>query len=126
MASTEAPVNLAILDDYQNVALKVADWSRLQGRAHITVFNDHISDPAELVERLQPFEVISVMRERTPLPRSIIEQLPNLKLIASNARRNASIDYRCGERPWHHRVRNGLLIDRHGGIDLGTDPRTRA
>lgn len=92
MASTQAPVNLAILDDYQNVALKLADWSRLQGRAHITVFNDHISDPAALVERLQPFEVISVMRERTPLPRSIIEQLPNLKLIASNARRNASID----------------------------------
>ena len=57
-----------------------------------TVFNDHVSDPAALVERLKPFEVISVMRERTPLPRSIIEQLPNLKLIASNASRNASID----------------------------------
>ena len=56
------------------------------------MFNDHVSDPAALVERLKPFEVISVMRERTPLPRSIIEQLPNLKLIASNASRNASID----------------------------------
>ena len=92
MASTQAPVNIAILDDYQNVALKLADWSRLQDRSQVTVFNDHVSDPTALVERLKPFEVISVMRERTPLPRSVIEQLPNLKLIASNARRNASID----------------------------------
>src|SRR5260370_33975468 len=92
MASTQAPVNIAILDDYQNVALKFADWSRLQDRSQVTVFNDHVSDPAALVERLKPFEVISVMRERTPLPRSIIEQLPNLKLIASNAPRNASIE----------------------------------
>ena len=90
--STQAPVNIAILDDYQNLALKFADWSRLQERSQVTVFNDHVSDPAALVERLKPFEVISVMRERTPLPRSIIEQLPNLKLIASNASRNASID----------------------------------
>jgi hypothetical protein len=86
------PINIAILDDYQNVALKLADWSSLQSRARITVFNDHISDPGALIERLKPFEVLSVMRERTPLPRSIIEQLPNLKLIASNARRNASVD----------------------------------
>jgi phosphoglycerate dehydrogenase-like enzyme len=92
MASTLAPVNIAILDDYQNVALKFADWSPLQDRSKITVFNDHVSDPVALVERLRPFEVISIMRERTPLPRSIIEQLPNLKMIASNAPRNASID----------------------------------
>ena len=92
MASSLKPTNIAILDDYQNVALKFADWSPLQGRSKITVFNDHVSDPVALVERLKPFEVISVMRERTPLPRSIIEQLPNLKLIASNAPRNASID----------------------------------
>jgi phosphoglycerate dehydrogenase-like enzyme len=85
-------INIAILDDYQNVALKLADWSSLQSRARITVFNDHISDPGALIERLKPFEVLSIMRERTPLPRSIIEQLPNLKLIASNARRNASVD----------------------------------
>ena len=74
MASTQTPVNIAILDDYQKVALNFADWSRLQDRSQVTVFNDHVSDPAALVERLKPFEVISVMRERTPLPRSIIEQ----------------------------------------------------
>jgi phosphoglycerate dehydrogenase-like enzyme len=92
MTPNQAPVNIAILDDYQNVALKLADWSSLQGRAYITVFNDHVSDPVALIQRLRPFEVISVMRERTPLPRAIIEHLPNLKLIASNAPRNASID----------------------------------
>jgi phosphoglycerate dehydrogenase-like enzyme len=92
MPADQVPINIAILDDYQNVALKLADWSSLKSRAHITVFNDHISDPGVLIERLKPFDVICVMRERTPLPRRIIEQLPNLKMVASTGRRNASID----------------------------------
>jgi phosphoglycerate dehydrogenase-like enzyme len=83
---------IAALDDYQNVALKSADWSPVAERAEITVFNYHISDPFALVERLLPFDVICVMRERTPLPRSIIQQLPQLKMIASTGPRNASID----------------------------------
>ncbi|MBV8399275.1 MAG: D-2-hydroxyacid dehydrogenase family protein [Acetobacteraceae bacterium] len=83
---------VAILDDYQEVALTIADWSPLEGRAVVTVFNDHVSDPDLLVERLAPFDVVCVMRERTPLPRAILERLPKLKLIASTAPRNASID----------------------------------
>lgn len=86
------PVQVAILDDYQGVALQSADWSPLKGKVDITVFRDHLSDSAALVERLKPFDVVCVMRERTPLTRSILEQLPNLKLIASTAFRNASID----------------------------------
>ena len=85
-------MKIAVLDDYQNVALKLADWSVLTGRAEITAFNDHIADPAALIERLLPFDVICVMRERTPLPREIIERLPRLKLIASTGSGNASID----------------------------------
>src|SRR5271154_4137277 len=85
-------VSVAILDDFQGLAMKMADWSALRERASITVFRDHISSPQALVERLRPFEVICVMRERTPLPREILQQLPNLKLIASVAMRNASID----------------------------------
>jgi phosphoglycerate dehydrogenase-like enzyme len=85
-------VKIAILDDYQNIALKLADWSTLAGRAEITVFNDHIADPAAIIDRLLPFDVVSVMRERTPLPRDIIERLPRLKLIASTGPGNASID----------------------------------
>jgi phosphoglycerate dehydrogenase-like enzyme len=92
MSSMNDPVNIAILDDYQNAALEMADWSSLGGRATITVFDDHLADPDRVIERLLPFDVVCVMRERTPLPRAIIERLPRLKLIASTAFRNASID----------------------------------
>jgi phosphoglycerate dehydrogenase-like enzyme len=70
----------------------MADWSAVIGRAEITVFNDHLADPVAIVERLAPFDVICVMRERTPLPREILQRLPKLKLIASTGARNASID----------------------------------
>jgi phosphoglycerate dehydrogenase-like enzyme len=92
MGSVGTPVKIAVLDDYHNVALQMADWSPLHGRATTTVFNDHIAEPERLVERLLPFDVICVMRERTPLPREIIDRLPHLKLIASTGARNASID----------------------------------
>jgi phosphoglycerate dehydrogenase-like enzyme len=85
-------MKIAILDDYQNVALKMADWSAPSGRAEITVFNDHVADTSALVERLLPFDVVCVMRERTPLPREVLQHLPRLKLIASTGSRNASID----------------------------------
>jgi phosphoglycerate dehydrogenase-like enzyme len=85
-------VKIAILDDYQNIALKLADWLTLARRAEITVFNDHIADPAAIIDRLLPFDVVCVMRERTPLPRDIIQRLPRLKLIASTGPGNASID----------------------------------
>jgi phosphoglycerate dehydrogenase-like enzyme len=92
MTSIESAVKVAILDDYQNVALQMADWSPLAGRATITVFNDHLDEPDALAARLAPFEVVCVMRERTPLTRGLLERLPRLKLIASTAFRNASID----------------------------------
>jgi len=83
---------IAVLDDYQNVALESADWSTLRDRADIAVFQDHLADPEVVIQRLAPFDVVCVMRERTPLPRDVIERLPNLKLIASTGARNASID----------------------------------
>ncbi|MGB8839861.1 MAG: D-2-hydroxyacid dehydrogenase family protein [Aliidongia sp.] len=92
MTSTTSTIKIAILDDYQGVAMKLADWSPLTGRAEITVFNDHVRDADAVVARLAPFDVVCVMRERTPLPRPILERLPRLKLIASTAIRNASID----------------------------------
>ena len=85
-------MQVAILDDYQNVAMEMADWSPVAERADITVFNDHISDSDDLIERLAPFNVVFVMRERTPLSRNIIERLPRLKMIASTGPFNASID----------------------------------
>lgn len=86
-----------MLDDYQQVALKFADWSALNVKADVTVFNDHITDEAKVIERLLPFQVICVMRERTPLNKSILSKLPNLKLIVSTGMRNASIDINAAE-----------------------------
>jgi phosphoglycerate dehydrogenase-like enzyme len=83
---------IAILDDYQNVALESADWSVLRDRADIAVFRNHLAEPEALIERLLPFDVVCVMRERTPLLRNVIQRLPNLKLIASTGSANASID----------------------------------
>lgn len=85
-------MRIAVLDDYQNVALTMADWSVVTSRADVTVFTDHVADPDELVARLEPFDVVFVMRERTPLPRSVIERLPRLRMIASTGPFNASID----------------------------------
>ncbi|AXL48742.1 2-hydroxyacid dehydrogenase [Paraburkholderia caffeinilytica] len=86
------PIKVAVLDDYQNVALSMADWSPLKNLAEVTVFNDHVADIGSLIQRLQPFDVVCVMRERTPLSRVVIGSLPNLKLIASTGPGNASID----------------------------------
>jgi len=85
-------MRVAILDDYQDVALTMTDWSQVADRATITVFNDHLADPDAVVERLKAFDVVCVMRERTPLSRSVIERLPQLKMIASTGPFNASID----------------------------------
>ncbi|NBR53486.1 MAG: D-2-hydroxyacid dehydrogenase family protein [Rhodobacteraceae bacterium] len=80
---------IAILDDYSGAALRLADWS---GLGEITVFADTITDHAALVARLMPFEVICLMRERTPMPAALIEALPNLRLIVTSGPKNAAID----------------------------------
>src|SRR5271169_168985 len=97
MPSKQERFRIAVLDDYQNVALSLADWSVLDERATVTVFDDHLADPDAVVERLQPFDIVCVMRERTPMTRAIIERLPQLRLIASTAGRNASIDLEAAE-----------------------------
>ena len=97
MPSKPERFRIAVLDDYQNVALSLADWSVLDERATVTVFNDHLADSDAVIERLQPFDVVCVMRERTPMTRAIIERLPKLRLIASTAMRNASIDLKAAE-----------------------------
>jgi phosphoglycerate dehydrogenase-like enzyme len=98
MPSTQERFRIAVLDDYQNVALSLADWSVLDKRATVTVFNDHLSDSDAVIERLQPFDIVCVMRERTPMTRTIIERLPKLRMIASTGSRNASIDLRAAEK----------------------------
>ena len=85
-------IKIAVLDDYQGVALKMADWSAVAARSQLDIYDDHLADADAVVTRLLPYDVVCVMRERTPLRREVIERLPNLKLIASTGPRNASID----------------------------------
>jgi hypothetical protein len=70
---------------YGRSALRLADWSAVRRHAEITVFNDHVADASAIVERLRPFEVVCVMRERTPFPRDILQQLPNLTVCPKSS-----------------------------------------
>ena len=92
-ADVRTPVSrprVAVLDDYQNAARQMAPWSDLNAR--VEFFHDHLSDPDDLRELLAPFDVVVAMRERTVFNRNLLEQLPNLRLLVSTGRRNASID----------------------------------
>jgi phosphoglycerate dehydrogenase-like enzyme len=84
-------VRVAILDDYQDVALKMAEWDRLPD-AQIEVFRDHVEDLDAVAERLAPFEVVVAMRERTPFPRALLERLPGLRLLVTTGMQNAALD----------------------------------
>src|SRR5262249_5640144 len=86
------PVRCAILDDYQNVALKLADWGKVKDRVEIKVFNDHLGGQDRVIAALQGFEIIVAMRERTGFPKKVIDALPDLKLLITTGMRNASID----------------------------------
>jgi phosphoglycerate dehydrogenase-like enzyme len=85
-------VRCAILDDYQNVVMKVADWSTLKGDIDIKVFREHLGGPDKVIAALQGFQIVVAMRERTGFPREVIEALPDLKLLITTGMRNASID----------------------------------
>jgi phosphoglycerate dehydrogenase-like enzyme len=83
---------VAVLDDYQGVALEMADWSALPADCQVQVFRDHLTDLAALAERLSHFEIITCMRERTPFRRDLLERLPHLRLLVTTGMRNAAID----------------------------------
>ncbi len=85
-------VRIAILDDYTNTALTAADWDSLGADAEITVFDTYIEGEAAVAEALQGFDVVVGMRERTPFPKSLIDALPDLKLLVSTGMRNLSFD----------------------------------
>jgi D-3-phosphoglycerate dehydrogenase len=82
----------AVLDDYQNVAMSMGDWSTLASDIKLKVFNEHLGGAENVVKALADFEIICAMRERTPFPRAVIEKLPKLKLLITTGMRNASID----------------------------------
>jgi D-3-phosphoglycerate dehydrogenase len=100
---------LAILDDYQNVALKLADWSSVTGDLDIKVFNHHLGDDDAVIQALQGFQIIKAMRERTRFNRKVIEALPDLKLIITTGMRNASIDIKAANE-------RGIVVCGTGGF----------
>lgn len=86
------PVRIAVLDDYQGVALEMADWSVLAPDAEVSVFRDPASAVDALARRLDGFDIISIMRERTRFGRELLERLPKLRLLVTTGQRNAAID----------------------------------
>ena len=110
---------VAVLDDYQGVALDLADWSGLD----VEAFADHVAGDDAVVERLAPFEVVVAMRERTPFTRALLERLPSLRLLVTTGMRERVDRPGGGARARHHGVRHRLArtADRRAG--LGADPR---
>jgi phosphoglycerate dehydrogenase-like enzyme len=115
-------MRVALLDDYQHVALKMADWGRLAPRAKVDAIHEHIADLDQLAERLRPYDAIMLVRERTKVPRALFERLPNLRLLVTAAMWNAVVDLDaatehnvqvCGTGDWSHATAElalGLMI----------------
>jgi phosphoglycerate dehydrogenase-like enzyme len=87
----------AILDDYMNLALSVADWSKIGDRVQVTVFNQPFASSEAAVTALKDFEIICAMRERTPFPRAMFAALPKLKLLITSGMRNNAIDMQAAK-----------------------------
>lgn len=88
-------MKIAVLDDYQGVALESADWSAVMSRAEVVAYSDHLLDEEALAGRLRDSEVVVLMRERTAFPKSLFERLPNLRLLVTTGMRNAAVDVRA-------------------------------
>ncbi|MEV4597605.1 D-2-hydroxyacid dehydrogenase family protein [Amycolatopsis sp. NPDC049253] len=110
-------MKIAILDDYQNVALTYADWDSLG--ADIEVFTEAFTDPDDLVRKLAGFDVAVAMRERTRFPAEVLDRLPDLRLLVSTGRRNAAIDVAAAKR-------NGVVVSATGYLGPPTLEHTWA
>jgi phosphoglycerate dehydrogenase-like enzyme len=115
----DQPIRVAVLDDYQCVALQYGPWDDLGPDVTVTCFADHLDDPDALVERLAPFEVVVAMRERTPFPASVLGQLSNLRLLVTTGMRNASIDMAAARDL-------GIVVSGTAGTDPATAEMTWA
>ena len=125
-------LKLALIDDYAHVALQSADWSRLDGKAEITVFDRHLTEE-EAARELAPFDVICTIRERMAFPRTLLERLPNLKLITIIGMRLTNLDLEAATERGRHRrplrhAQPGVPQHRRGdaGAELGPADRHRA
>lgn len=103
----------AVLDDYQEAATTVADWSPVAGRVEVVTFTDHLSDEDRLTARLADFDIVVTLRERLSFPASLLDRLPRLVLLVAGGMRNSAIDYAAA-------ARNGVTVC--GTASSGTPP----
>jgi phosphoglycerate dehydrogenase-like enzyme len=115
MAEGTGSVKIAVLDDYQNVGRSLADWASLAPRAYPVFFHDHVSDLDQVAARLADFDVVMLMRERTPIDADLIARLPKLKLIVTVGMWNASIDFAAAKA-------RGILVCGTPGGDPAATP----
>jgi len=104
---------VALLDDYQGVALNMADWKSLPAGTDVVAFPDHLADESALAARLADFDIVMAMRERTPFTRSLLERLPKLRLLITAGMRNASIDMKAA-------AERGVLVCGTSGLPYPT------
>jgi phosphoglycerate dehydrogenase-like enzyme len=104
---------IALLDDYQNAALRMADWSGLQRDHKVVAFNERLPDIDAVARALADFEIVGIMRERTPFPRALFEKLPRLKLLVTTGKRNAAIDLEAAKA-------HGVTVCSTGGAGRAT------
>jgi phosphoglycerate dehydrogenase-like enzyme len=115
MAEAAGGIKVAVLDDYQNVGRSFADWASLAPRAQAVFFHDHVADRDQLAARLADFDVVVLMRERTPMGADLIARLPKLKLIVTVGMWNASIDFDAAKT-------RGILVSGTPGGDPAATP----
>jgi phosphoglycerate dehydrogenase-like enzyme len=104
---------VALLDDYQDVALSMADWKSLPAGTEVVVFKDHLAAEDAVARRLADFDIVMALRERTPFPRTLLERLPKLKLLITAGMRNASIDMKAA-------AERGVLVCGTSGLPYPT------
>jgi len=104
---------VALLDDYQGVALRMADWKSLPAGTDVVAFSDHLADEGALATRLADFDIVMAMRERTAFTRSLLERLPELRLLITAGMRNASIDMKAA-------AERGVLVCGTAGLPYPT------
>ena len=109
----------AILDDYQDVALKLADWTKIKDRVDVTVFTDPFASAEEAAHALKDFQIICAMRERTPFPRAMLAALPELKLLITSGMRNAAIDLAAAKEHGVVVCGTGMVGNPTAGLTIG-------
>src|SRR5262245_39936445 len=109
---TRGDMRIAVLDDYQNAALRLADWSGIQKRCAVDVFDRNLEVPDEAAAVLAPYDAICLLRERMAVPRTLIERLPNLKFIAVTGAHNRMLDLAAARS-------RGIVVSHTGSRGVG-------